>query len=368
MSLKASLYRLRGNHEKVREEARRAKDIYLDSGDVDGTLKAMALIASSEQMLGNATAVSETRDEARRLREGLEVSRAYVVFASELANVFAQQGDIKSALEELSDVEKWAESRGNVKNEAQALATRAQLLQAQGALIPSNEAIDKGITLLAEEKGKDLAFLYFLQALNLAMGGEYKASELALDRALRTEPRFAEAGMGDMVRGMIAYGRGNLEDAEQEARGAVGNLKKFSPAFVSYATLMLIPILIEEGRVAEARLQYEQSRAMMKEARGHPAMSLAFQTVDAMMLGQSDRKDEVAKARQQLTSLSAQAQTAGLAIQHLEAEIQLARLELASGAGAAGKARLGRVIGDAERRGLRLYASVARRVPRGGKN
>jgi tetratricopeptide (TPR) repeat protein/TolB-like protein len=356
------LHRARDELDAALGDATRAKEIYQASGDIDGTLKAMADMVAVDQLLGNDAAVQRVRAEARDLREGMEVSRAYVIFASALAQVLAAQGDINDALDELDEVQRWADSRGNVLDEGRALLTRAQLLQTRGDLRASNETLEKGIELLRESNDRMLGGYYLLMAINRSTQGEFKAAQIALEQAIAINEQIATFGGADMVRAMSFYGQGKLVEAESAARRAVASFEKNAPVALAYASMLLVPILLEQGKVDEARVEFQRVKAAAKVVSGAPATSLVFQSLEALIRAHSGKKEDVALAEKELADVRDRADKLGYAVQRIDAELSLGRVELGHGNAASGRARLQRVVKEAETRGYGFYADMARRT------
>jgi tRNA A-37 threonylcarbamoyl transferase component Bud32/TolB-like protein len=340
--------------DRARAAAADAKAIFQTAADHDGELQAMSIEVSVLSRLGDAEGVRRAHEAAQTVAQGLEGARSFFGFEISLAKALAEQGDLAGARRVYDEVGAWCRARGRKRELAGVAISLAGVQLDQGDLAGAGRSLDEtqdykgdnvmwGVTrgrlllLQGDSAGAHVEFAKFVAALPVT-GVDREAAQIHFDGAvLDADGKLAEAEK--------AYRRGR--ELIVARAGKVGAVQ---------ALPWLVNVLIEEGKLAEARtlldLSPEERAAANSETR------IQLDSLTALVSGLMSPA-QVAAAEKKLAELDTGARRAGYVVRAYGVELALARLQLHAGHTAAGRATVAAIVKEARAAGAERIARKA---------
>jgi serine/threonine protein kinase/tetratricopeptide (TPR) repeat protein/TolB-like protein len=345
-----------------------AQKAYEESLGIFRQVGAQRSAATTLNNLGNVFYDQGKLQDARQCYEG--ALRAYREIADtggiasalgSIANVLDGLGDLTAATEMQQQSLQGFRAAGDKRGEAATLDNLGSVLLERGELNSAKQNFDQAVA-LGREIGYQRGVGYTLLSLAEILRLEDRLDEaratteqaISLRRELKDEVNIARS----QVRlARVALEQGNGAEAESLTRTAAGvfDKEKMTDCGCLFESVLTLSLLAQ-GRLTEAQAAAERATARSQQSTDRSSR-LEVSIVTAEVNATSGK---IADATKSLETVRAEASRYGYAVYEMEARLKLGQLEIESGKANAGKARLEKVVHDAQAKGVLLIARKAK--------
>jgi len=359
-ALQAAEVRVRiGALDEALVDARRAKEIFEASGDRDGVIQALSVEARVFQKRGDKEGAKRALRDATELGKQLDSVRSLVGFEADLGEILLQQGDLDGAERAWSDVIRLQQRAGKKAQEVTSRLRVGMLSLLRGDARRAEREIDDAYEMAddLEDAAEAQGWALFAEAkMGVILGNPAAARKLA-SRAVGTWSGLKEQGVDKHLESIIAFAEGDLDAAETAARAAMKFDKLDRYLGPTGREQILIEVLLEAGKTAEAKGFLEGMRAKLS-ANDAFADRLMYDILSARARAASGKRGDQQAALTQLALVSKRAKDAGFGLMFMLAELASARITHAIEP-SMGATSLPVVAREAKKRGLILISERA---------
>jgi DNA-binding winged helix-turn-helix (wHTH) protein/tetratricopeptide (TPR) repeat protein/TolB-like protein len=274
-------------------------------------------------------------------------------------DVLARLGDVAVARNRALEGLAAARQDGQRLGTARILGALANLALRTGDLAAARSQAEEQLQIAREIGARDLIASALQSRGRAALAaGDLSGARRDLEEALRASESGGETLLVSAIRldlARLALAEGRPDEAARVARHAAAwSGPRGAQVDEAWALSLLAEALFQQGFTAEARQTALEARDHLDDSDDLPMRIVISARLSPLGIG-----GEAAKTVQDLRQAISQASRSGLTPAGLEARLALGVLLLNQSDGAAGRAELAAVRGDAETRGLGLLAKRA---------
>jgi DNA-binding winged helix-turn-helix (wHTH) protein/tetratricopeptide (TPR) repeat protein len=328
-----------------------AYNIFLGAGNRVAAADAVRLLGDGLGSEGRFQQAIETYQRALSLLDGMEEHEKSGSIMNNMAINFTNEGDLNRAEQLYRQARLQFQESGSAQNQSTAISNIADILFLRGDLTGAEKLYQDALKLIAAMDNSEPGYIYTrLADIRLDQGRIQEARHLAQDAIASYAPihgAYTELSTAVMELGSVLEAQGDMAGARVQFQRALEMQQKMKELeLAAESQSALAAVSIEEGHGEEAESLLRTALAQFEKEKSDPDSSSAYTLLSRALLLQG-RVDDARNAALRGEALSHTSADPAL---RLPAEIQLARVELASAGGDA--ARLAAVA-------RRLHAAIA---------
>jgi tetratricopeptide (TPR) repeat protein/DNA-binding winged helix-turn-helix (wHTH) protein len=352
-----------GRFDEAAAPIEKAKRIFLAAHELQGAADAATLEAVALQIRGDYVRAIETYRESLALYETAGNKHAATDEYTNIGEVLLAMGEVPAARESYQHALAVSHDLHDQDGEAWATIGLGQVARSRGQLAEANRLLRRAIE-ISRQTGSRNAAATATSELGIVL---YEQGDVASARQSELEGLEVFREIGDksssaeyqVALAKISADQGDLVEAEDLARKAADEFEREKNRHGAVAHAVHAHVLLELGRVQDARAAADRGLAMIKDIPDRQlelTVGIGSATVHALSASAADQK----QAKKELAEIGWAAHKIGFVKDELEARLVLGKIEMNSGDKVWARDQLEAVAKDAASKGFGLIATKAR--------